>query len=868
MIIHYLRCFIILSLLFLCSFYDASAQDNLMNQKAVKTSKDTVIAAAGKNYSAGGLKKILWGDHYRKSWIRTIAMPILDLKTEKKGLSILGQGGGMQTYSLKLKGNNNQLYAIRSIQKNPGPVIPKVVQETFVSDLVQDQISAAHPYGAFILPSLANAAEIYHTNPKLYYLPKNEKLGDFEEKFGNMVVMLEEDADESWSQKASFGYTKNAIGTDKLLEELLDENENYVDQNFFARARLFDMLIGDWDRHEGQWRWAELEDENGNEFYRPIPEDRDNAFFKFDGFFPYWLSRKWAFRNLRTFDYEISDIKGLNYNARYIDRRLLTKLSKKEWVAEANILQRKLTDEVIRNAVKSWPEEIYELDGEEVISKLIARRNNLTKIASDYYEVLAKQVIVYGSDESEYFDIERTTDGAIITVYDLSDREKDELIYKRQVISDETDELIIYGYAGADQFVITGKSEKGIRLRLIGGEGDDTYLDESISKGIGKKTIIYDTKKTDIKKSRETRDLVDERLDQYENSKESFNYDVLSPLVSFGYNVDDGLFIGGGFKLKKHGFGKKPFKSSQKFEANISTLTNIWNVKYNLTLTDVIGTGDLVFASNINAPNFRSNFFGFGNETTQINNRDFYNYRIDEMTFFPGLKFGGEYNTVTLGMVYERYRLRRFSDFMEITPSEFSKKPQNFIGFRFSSSIGKIDSKRITRKGILWDTELTLFDNFTEDESYFSTINSEIKIYRSIEKTYTVFATRIGGSHNIGNVPFFKASRLGGNRGLNLTGNVRGLVRDRFSGKSSIYHNIELRQLVGKSRTYLVNFVYGVNLFFDYGRVWQPGEDSNIWHNGKGFGVWASLFYNWTISASYANSNEGNTVDVQLKFLF
>jgi hypothetical protein len=29
------------------------------------------------------------------------------------------------------------------------------------------------------------------------------------------------------------------------------------DEDEYIKARLFDMLIGDWDRHYDQWRWAE-----------------------------------------------------------------------------------------------------------------------------------------------------------------------------------------------------------------------------------------------------------------------------------------------------------------------------------------------------------------------------------------------------------------------------------------------------------------------------------------------------------------------------------------------------------------------------------------------------------------------------------
>ena len=44
------------------------------------------------------------------------------------------------------------------------------------------------------------------------------------------------------------------------------------------------MLIGDWDRHQDQWRWIEFK-ENGKKVYRPMPRDRDQAFsIMSDGF--------------------------------------------------------------------------------------------------------------------------------------------------------------------------------------------------------------------------------------------------------------------------------------------------------------------------------------------------------------------------------------------------------------------------------------------------------------------------------------------------------------------------------------------------------------------------------------------------------
>ena len=48
----------------------------------------------------------------------------------------------------------------------------------------------------------------------------------------------------------------------------------------FLKARLFDMMIGDWDRHRRQWRWAKFERRAG---WQPIPEDRDTAFSRYEG---------------------------------------------------------------------------------------------------------------------------------------------------------------------------------------------------------------------------------------------------------------------------------------------------------------------------------------------------------------------------------------------------------------------------------------------------------------------------------------------------------------------------------------------------------------------------------------------------------
>ena len=58
---------------------------------------------------------------------------------------------------------------------------------------------------------------------------------------------------------------------------------NRADATTYLTTRLVDLMIGDWDRHHDQLRWAEVEEAGGITRYVPIPRDRDYAFANYDG---------------------------------------------------------------------------------------------------------------------------------------------------------------------------------------------------------------------------------------------------------------------------------------------------------------------------------------------------------------------------------------------------------------------------------------------------------------------------------------------------------------------------------------------------------------------------------------------------------
>jgi hypothetical protein len=359
-----------------------------------------VTVKASAQYHASPVKETFLGENYRKEWESPVKVPVFDIGKLKGGLKILQKGGGQQTLSLRLEDSTGHEFVIRSVEKFPEQAVPEMLRKTFAQDLVQDQISAAHPYAALVIPGMAEAVGVYHTNPQLYYVPDDPRLGEYRKDFANTLVLFEERPAGDWSESSFFGNSKKIVNTTKVLEKLYEDNDNRVDQEFVLKSRLFDLVIGDWDRHDDQWRWATIKDKKAD-IFRPIPRDRDQTFFVNEGLLSRLWSRKWALPKFEGFDDDIRWPSGLSFNARYFDRTFLNEVSKDRWIAAARKLKADLTDDAIERSVRQWPKEIFDAHGEEVIRKIKSRRDKIETYALSHYEFLAREVEVIGSNKAE-----------------------------------------------------------------------------------------------------------------------------------------------------------------------------------------------------------------------------------------------------------------------------------------------------------------------------------------------------------------------------------------------------------------------------------------------------------------------------------
>ncbi|EMR03968.1 BamA/TamA family outer membrane protein [Cesiribacter andamanensis] len=837
-------------------------------------SDSTKVVAANPEYAQRSrLSRAIWGDHYRQEWSTPIEVRYLDLQRAKGGLTPIRKGGGKQTLSLRLLNPDSIQYQFRSIDKIPSAILPPGLQTTFAADVVQDQISSAHPYGSFTVPRMADAIGIYHTDPELYYMPSSALLGPYISDFGGMIGLLEIRPDEDLTAYRNFGFTQNAISTRNMLSKLQEDNDDDIDQPLYLRTRLFDMLIGDWDRHEDQWRWAEFEKEGKGKRYLPIPRDRDQVFVKFDGIVPWLGSRKWAVRHFSHFDYEFEDVKGLNLSALKMDRRLLSGLSYAQWQEQVAHIQENLEDVFIEEAMRQMPDEVFSISGPEIIAKLKSRRAVLDEAAREYYLALAKYVDVFGSDKHERFEVERLPDGSTrVVVYKIKkDGEQEHILYDRLFLPDETREIRLWGLAGEDEFRISGEAPDAILLRVIGGAEKDSYKDVSRVRG-GRSIIYYDNvlDENKIEKGQETNLRLSNKDYINDYDADDFFYTYLGPRLSLAFNPDDGVFIGGGANLRSYGFRKSPAASDQTLLVNYAFATGAYNFRYKGAFYQAFGRGnDLLLDLSYQGPQFVLNYFGQGNESPKTEPIDFYRVRLNSFNAellanrrlgpFINIGIGPHFRWVGVNENKDTY-----IDSDDFRTSDLYASEESMLGGRAYFRLDATNDPRIPTRGVIIENSLQYTNSLRSENINLTRLHSEFSIYISpnTDRFRPTIALRFGGQRNWGDYLFYQSAAIGNNTTL------RGFRNYRFAGYGAAYQNTELRVPISPIYNYVFTGSWGLYGFIDHARVWAEGEDSIRWHRGFGPGAYLNLYQLFVVSGGVSFSREGPYFLLRSGFFF
>jgi hypothetical protein len=824
------------------------------NYNEIKDSFKPEVAAS--IYTEDEVKKSklyqsIWGDHYRYVYGTNIKVPVATLDTLMGGFIIDRQGGGQVTRSLRLIDKEGKRYSLRAMRKSVTQFLQKGVfkytyiedgfDNTFTEDILSDFYTSSYPYAFLTVATLADAIGVYHTNPKLFYIPKHPALGKYNKNFGDEIYFLEERPGKEYKEEITFGKPDDIESTDDLLSKLRKNEKYQIDEEHYIRTRLFDMILGDWDRHSDQWRWARFDAKNGKE-YRPIPRDRDQVFSNYDGVlldvikFVVPLARKF-----QVYNGELKKIRWINQSGLALDRTLIQNSGKKTWIEQAKYIKKYLSDADIEKAFASLPKELQDKDAEKIKKDLKLRRDHIEDIANRYYTYLSKHVILKGTDKDDLFEIFREKGKTTIKISRIKGSKKQKPYTNRVFDAKETKEIWIYGLDDDDKFVVKGKGNNLIKIRIIGGQNNDTYVLEN-----GRKVKVYDHKSrpNTIEKKGGAKFILSNTYDYnvYDYNKYIGKTNTIIPFI--GFNPDDGLNINVTDVYTINGFKNTSYHSKHKIKAAYYFQTEGYDLSYSGEFIKALGNWNFLVDAVYTSENFSQNFFGYGNTTLNpdkelnldynrvkkgiwllalgVSKRNLYGSEFSIKTAFEGIKVQDtQGRIITSGL-----------DFIAMDTDFFERK--YFTNLDLMYTFENYDNTINPSKGMLFKLQTGVRINIEDSNRVYGYIYPRLGFYNSITRDRKlVLKTDIIAEINIGNnFEFYQGASLGGAKGL------RGYREERFTGKSALAFNGDLRYSFDKFKTGLLPLQLGLFGGYDIGRVWLDNENSDKWHDSVGAGIW------------------------------
>lgn len=849
-------------------------------------------AAPGERFRAGGFGRWLYGDTYRDLWITPIEFAVLDLDQVGGGLTPFRTGGFGQSVSLHFTGADGRRYTVRSLDKDPTKRIADELRNTLVDDILQDLISAQLPAGGLVVDRLMEAAGILHSPHTLVVIPDDPRLGEYREEFAGLLGTLQEHPSEGPDDTPGFAGSRKVSGTENLWEDLERGPCDRVDARAFLSARLMDFLIGDKDRHSGQWRWARFPDGDCH-VWLPIPEDRDQAFIHFDGA-AMALARRGLPKQI-LFEEEYPNLVGMTINGWELDREFLAELDRGDWESVVAAFRAALPDAVIEDAVRRLPPPYYERVGSRVARALKARRDALPELAGLYYELITREAEVWATDEDEVAACEHLPDGDLrVRISVAGDTASP--YFDRTFRAADTVEIRIYLRGGEDRVEVTG-TDGPIRLRVDGGGGDDTFVNTSAASA--SRTRFYDYRGDNrFDTGRGAR--VDERSyrrppgSAMTNARYALDWGVQpSAFPLFAANPDIGVFVGALLRRTHFGFRKDPFAVRHSFGGGLATDGFRPVVSYTGQFRDLWHGLDGRLHAEYSAIE-RTRFSGFGNDIQTPEPASFYRLQQSRFILAPAFELrrgmlGQEVSSDGMEPLRSELSLA-FGPVLKRTNTSSEANRDRFLGAlhaplygaesfgqmgaQVRAAVDRRDHPTYPTRGFLIRAAASAYPSVWDVASTFGRFEGDARAYFTAPlASRPTLAVRIGGTRVWGTYPFHEAAFLGGPgfaSGPESRGTLRGFRRDRFVGDASLFTNAEVRFALGET-VVLLPAEFGLFGAVDAGRVFYSSDPATAdrWHAGAGGGFWMSFLQRrQTVSVAIMRGPELTGVYLRAGFLF
>ncbi|MEJ2504029.1 MAG: BamA/TamA family outer membrane protein [Gemmatimonadota bacterium] len=391
--------------------------------------------------------------------------------------------------------------------------------------------------------------------------------------------------------------------------------------------------------------------------------------------------------------------------------------------------------------------------------------------------------------------------------------------------------------------MVRGRSGGEPRVRVVGGEGDDTLVDSS---GVG--LSFYDAQGDNRIEA-----LPGTRVDRRPYAPPASEAILPVPRRDRGTDrrwlypsaewvPDVGLRVGAGPRWRRYGFRRDPFAWSHSVVPRI--VPGPWRGGVAYVGADHPESSEAHLALRGDAGNDHVvRFAGIGNDPSDVPGdlaRTWYRRyeaAAEWVTPLPDLVAPGL--TVAIGSLvrYTDPEPEPGSPLATLRPLGVDGLGE--VGVRGRATLDTRDDAGFPRRGYRVEADLTALAPFDRDADPYGLLAAEASGYRPVRVGVpAILAGRVGAEGLLGDAPVWEIPEVGGRNTL------RGWSHGRLKGGVALYGTLELRVPLLPARI-LANGTVGLSGFVDAGRVWDDGRSPGGWRRAAGAGAWFSVALEW-----------------------
>lgn len=788
----------------------------------------------------GKFYDMLWGKHYRDLYYTPITVRSTSLRSSFGRVEETDLANDF--YGLYIKSSTGRSYLLKPIGGSSSFLKSdffremynkKDFEDTYLDKFIGDAYTIINPYGFLASDYMAKVVGLNTSDPSLYYIPPRAITdtvmdgSDIQDRLVSICLLPD-----TVSQT-------NIITTSTLLQRIQADKSHKVDQAMYIRERLFDILIGDWNKIPENWVWI-MKPHANDTIYEPVVIDRSHAFTKIDGLLSKQMLSVLAIGFIADYKDEVGNVKKANKLGFTTDVALTAQSTPDEWLKQAEYLKYVLTNDVIDEAFTHLPKEIQGVETDEIKRRLKKRRDHLTDTALKYYKDLQFNPIITGTAQNDTFVIDRfSRDSIRISMYNEG---KPEPVFSQEYTKKNSKEIWIYGLDGDDSYEIKGDYRNKIPLYLLGGKGRNYYDIRSKS---NLKIFGYKSHNTELKSTDDAKVILtdNDNIHNYDYRKTRYKDISFSPWGI--YDSDWGLSLGSFVSYTRYGLKRSPFSYQHRIGYNYlrgfmyKGIFPMYDERRSIYLDAFVGS-----------PSNFSNFFGFGNNTDGFkdSHKNYNRVKVGQYSIAPSFHYTlREGQQLILSSGFELFKIGRTTDryinqYYAGDESLFDAK--YFADFSVSYEVDKKLSGFVpvftASLATGWKLNLTDLGRnypYAEAKMSFNFRFSDRITLATQMKGRTLFNDKY---------EFYQSAST----------ELRGYRDSRFVGRQSYYQCSDLRIDMGKIKNPFTPLNYGLFAGFDFGRVWYPQESSKKWHASYGGGAWVTIINKITTKYSWFGSGD------------